>query len=317
MRGPILFQTSSFERLANEIAAACPNLQRGSYETTCFLNGERYVTLSTTVERAPCIVLGTIAPPAEQFLETLLLTDTLHRYGAASVELLLPYFAYSRHDKGGGGRSIAFPLMKRLIGVAGVSRIITIDLHAPTVALGDGPPIVSLDPSPLFARALAPYRPESVSFVAPDRGALRRADAVRRASRNENLLIEADKHRTAGGVQTVLRGKPTPTCIIIDDILDTGGTLLEVVDQLTRAGATRFIICASHGLFTERRWEELWSRGVERIYTLDTIGDPPPPPDPRITVLSCAHLLSREFERYAASKQREGEARRDVGGVAS
>jgi len=251
------------------------------------------VTLATSVERAACIVLGTIAPPAERCLTTLLLTNTLHRYGAKSVELVLPYFAYSRHDKGGGGRSIAFPLIKRLFGVSGVARIVTIDLHAPQVALGDGPPIVSLDPSHLFATALAAFAPDTASFVAPDRGALRRCDAVRRATGNEKPLIEGQKHRDDTGVHTIFRGAPNTRCIIVDDILDTGWTLIEAVEQLRRMGAERFVVCVSHGLFTAHDWENLWAKGVERVYTLDTTGELDQPTDERITRLSCGALLAQ------------------------
>lgn len=287
----LLFSCPELAHLAEALLTTCPGLKHGAYTTDRFLNGELSVLVRTPVERAECVVLASLTPPAERCLGTLLLVDTLHRYGATTIDLVLPYFAYARHDRGGGGRSIAFPLLHRLCQTAGAARILTIDLHNTGATLRGGIPLESLSPSRLFAAALAQSSPREASFVAPDRGATVRADSVRRAAGNELPLLRGEKHRHGATVKTVFAGQPRPHCIIVDDILDTGGTLLEAIDQLRLAGAARFTVCVSHGLFTSTRWEGLWARGVERLVILDTVDRRLVPRDRRIEIRSVAPLL--------------------------
>ncbi len=136
-------------------------------------------------------------------------------------------------------------------------------------------------------------RPEPAGAGAE--GALDRCEAVRRAAAMEEPLAYFEKTRTTEGVRhSVLRGETGPQAVIVDDILDTGGTLVSSCEGLQRAGVAEIIVMVTHGLFTGSLWQRLWSLGVTRIYCTDTVPLPPGVASTGVAVLSVAPLL-REY----------------------
>jgi len=237
-----------------------------------FSNGELYARLEQPVEGRECAVLGSLAPPDERLLSVLLIAHTLRREGAARVLALLPYLGYARQDRADPGQSLGIAWAGDLLRAAGVHEVITVDVHSHRAAASLGLALRSLSPAPLFAHALARDGLDRLSVVAPDEGALERCQAVMRAAAIATPLAHLRKRRDRKGVRhSELVGEVMPRVAIVDDILDTGATLVSACAELRRAGAREITVCATHGLFTGERWRELPALGVRRVYVTDSV----------------------------------------------
>jgi ribose-phosphate pyrophosphokinase len=244
----------------------------GSCSFSRFANGELCVRVADPVRGRLCAVLGSLAPPHEQMLSVLLLAHTLKREGARRVVALLAYLGYARQDRADPGQSLGAAWAGELLRAAGVDRVLTIDVHSRRAVACFPVPVDSLSAAPLFADVLMRRGLTDLSVVAPDEGALERCEAVIRAARICTPLAHLRKQRDADGVtHSSLVGTITPRVAIVDDILDTGATLVSACAELQRAGAREIIVFATHGLFTGRRWCELSALGVQRIYTTDSV----------------------------------------------
>lgn len=242
-----------------------------SYER--FANGELHVTVTEKVAGRACTVLGSITPPDAQMLSTLLLCHTLAKEGAREVTALLPYLAYSRQDKDEEQRSLAAAWTGALLRASRADRIVTFDIHSPRAGELLGLPVVSLSPAGAFARAWnAIGLGGDAVAVAPDEGAAARCQDVADAAGAQRPIARLHKRRSeAGIVHTSFEGAVGRHAVVIDDILDTGATLVSCCRMLLRAGAREITVMVTHGLFTGIAWKELWSVGVRRILTSDTV----------------------------------------------
>lgn len=257
-----------------------------------FANGELYLRAETIVEGHVCAVLGSLAPPDEQLLKVLLLAHTLKREGARRVVALLPYLGYARQDQAEPGQSLGAAWVGALLAGAGVDEVVTVDVHSPQAADCIPLPVRSLSPAGVFADALRHQELTEVTVVAPDEGALSRCEAVARAAGIEAPVAHLRKHRDARGVtHSALVGEITPRIVIVDDILDTGGTLLSACRALRRARALEITVMVTHGLFTDERWRELPALGVQRIYATDSLPGAGERGGGTVEVLSLASLI--------------------------
>jgi ribose-phosphate pyrophosphokinase len=269
---PIVFALPEHEELLpGELSEhSAPAL--GSCAFSRFPNGELYVRVASPVASRVCAVLGSLAPPDEQILSVLLLAHTLRREGARRIVALLSYLGYARQDRADPGQSLGAAWAGDLLGASGIDRVLTIDVHSREAAACLPMGVDSLSPAPLFADVLKQRPLTDLSVVAPDEGALGRCEAVVRAAGIRTPLAYLRKQRGADGVtHSALVGKVMPRVAIVDDILDTGGTLISACVELRRAGAQEITVFATHGLFTGQRWRELPALGVQRIYTTDSI----------------------------------------------
>lgn len=272
MSAPIIFPLPEYRALLPRESTGRSAPALGGCEFARFSNGELYVRIGQPVAGRVCAVLGSLAPPHEQILSVLLLAHTLKRQGARRVVALLPYLGYARQDRADPGQSLGAAWAGDLLQAVGVDRVLTIDVHS-SLAAGCFPmPVQSLSPAPLFADVLVQRGLTDVSVVAPDEGALERAHAVMQAAGIRTPLASLRKQRDADGVtHSSLVGTIASRVVIVDDILDTGGTLVSACTALRRAGARVIYVCVTHGLFTGQRWRELPALGVQRIYTTDSL----------------------------------------------
>ncbi len=281
-----------------ERLAAVAALTVTPWEAGRFPNGELHLTLSTEVRGDPCCVLGSLTPPDSSLLTTLLLCHTLKQAGAQSVLAVLPYLAYMRQERREPQRSQATAWLGALLPVSGIDHLVTVDLHSPLAGSLVGVPITILSPAALFAETIRRWGWEDATLVAPDAGALTRVTAVGEALGTTTAPLTIHKRRTGTGLAAELRGSSSPRAIIVDDILDTGLTLLTCAGLLRAAGAERIRILVTHGLFTGQAWEALWARGVEGIACTDTVSPPAAALTAGVEVLSVLPLLSQAVTAY-------------------
>jgi ribose-phosphate pyrophosphokinase len=260
----MLFVLPGFDRLA-------PGA-RDDMRVQRFPNGELHITLGCDVADRRCALIGSVAPPDDQLVTFTLAADTLRRHGARAVTAVLPYLGYARQDRLEPSRSLAAGWIGELLRGSGVTDVITVDIHSEEAARLLAVPVRSLSPAPLFADALGQLSNEDTVMVAPDAGARTRAAALAGAAEIPTAVAWLQKRRTPGGVShSRLVGELSPHAVVVDDMLDTGGTLVSCCRILLEHGVQRISIAVTHGLFSDIAWRELLRLRVEAIHTTDSV----------------------------------------------
>ena len=268
----ILFAFEAYQAMAVALEKDT-DLTLGRFRLARFENGEMYLKVETAVRSENCFVLGSIAPPDDQLLSALLFAHTLKKEGAGRVTALFPYLGYARHDKDKPGESLATAWIGAIAAASGLDGVITIDVHSERAQQLFRIPVLSLSPATVFAEALNRYGLSGATIVAPDEGAIGRCEAVQSAAgMAPGKIPYFKKQRTATGVTHVGPiGEVGRQAVIVDDILDTGGTLLSACEKLVEAGVEEIAIMVTHGLFTGERWKDLRRLGVKRIFCTDSV----------------------------------------------
>lgn len=295
-RRMILFTFDAFHDMAVDLAKSC-DLAPGRFEIERFENGELHLNLQTPVAGQDCFLLGSVAPPDEQLLSTLLVAHTLKKEGARRVTAIFPYLAYARDDKDKPGKSLATAWIGSLARASGLDEVISVDVHSERAMRLFPIPVLSLSPAEVFQEALGRFGLQRAAIVAPDEGAIGRCAAVQRAAGMPPVTIPYfRKQRTAAGIaHEGPIGEVGREVVIVDDILDTGGTLLSACEKLGQAGVEEITILVTHGLFTGQRWKQLWRLGVKRIVCTDSIPPAAGVDEHDIVRLSIVPLLAKEL----------------------
>lgn len=268
-----------------------------------FPNGELHVEVPCPVDGRCCVVVGSISPPAGNLERVTLVAHALRRAGARRVTALLPYLAYARQDRAARTQSLGLAWVGELLRASGVDAVVCVDVHSDTAEAVLGLPSASLSPAGILAGALPRSWREGVTFVAPDEGAIERCGRVAEASGSGAEIVWARKRRTWTGVEPLgLVGTPERRALIVDDILDTGGTLVSCARQLRQAGVEEIGIVATHALFTGDDWRVLLREGVRRLWITDTVLSRRRPPQARIVPI--APLLEPVLRRRPTGGRR-------------
>ncbi|MCL4416710.1 MAG: ribose-phosphate diphosphokinase, partial [Actinobacteria bacterium] len=273
------------------------NLTLGKFALDRFPNNELCVKLQTHTMERDCIVLGNIAPPDSNLVSFLLLCHTLQKENAYKITALLPYLAYSRADKKEPQKSYTTDLIGKLLSTSGVNEVITVDIHSPHVNQLFPIPLISLSPSRIFADEIKKKSLQNATNVSPDEGAIRRCEKVAKQIRGTSNIAFIEKKRLRKGIKHLgLHGAVGQQAVIVDDILDTGKTLISACEILLKKGAKEIYIMVTHGLFTGNEWKKLWELRVKHIYCTDSISLPKHATSENITVLSIIPLLIEELQ---------------------
>jgi ribose-phosphate pyrophosphokinase len=264
-----------------------------------FANRELSLAVETEVGGRRCVVLGSIAPPDEQMLALAMAADTLKRQGAARVIALLPYMAYARQDRAEPGKGLGIAWAGEVLRASGVDELVTIDIHSRRAAELLQMPVTSLSPAELFAAEMERLDLLDATIVAPDEGAIGRSRAVAEAAGIDRPIVHLRKERTAAGVvHRELLGEVGRRAVVVDDILDTGATLVSCCEELARRGTEETVAMITHGLFTGDRWKELLSQGADLCVTdsVPSVADHPPE---GVRVLSVRPLIEQALAEAA------------------
>lgn len=268
-----------------------------------FPDGELSVQLETSVRGHTVVVVQPTSPPVnEHLMELLLFADACRRAAATRIIALVPYFGYARADKRLGRREpITASMVARLMQAVGINHVITLDPHTSQLEGFFFVPVDSLTAVPVLCEALAPALPPSTVVVSPDTGRVRMATEY--AQRLNTSVVVLHKQRLSGAATEVtqvvgeVRDRP---CLIVDDMITTGETILHSVEALLRAGARpEIIVAATHGVLVGNAREKLSHESIRTIFLTNTL-PVEPGMQPQIRVVSVAPLLATTLQRFLA-----------------
>jgi len=290
---PIIFCMPNFKDLGQEILKFS-NFELGNYELSRFTNDEFRILIHTNVKNLPVVFIGTIAPPHDQMWEFFLMCHTLRKEGVKKILAIVPYLAYMRHDKKKAKEDLATSLVSKFFEDAGVTELYTIDIHSEDAFNFFKIPITSISPTNLFAQKIKELNFKASMVVSPDEGALKRATALRKELGIINKLVTFAKQRQpdCNPVSLLCEGKIIgEKAIIVDDILDTGQTLINCAKKLSESGVKEILVAVTHGVFSGDKWKKLFDYGVTKIITTDSIPSVKEKASDKIIVLPISSLL--------------------------
>jgi ribose-phosphate pyrophosphokinase len=264
-----------------------------------FANGELYVRFGESVRGTDCFALQSHAAPInEAIMEQLIMVDALKRASARSITVIMPCYGYARQDKKHKGREpISARLMADLFKTAGADRIMAVDLHTSQIqGFFDGP-VDHLWAMPLLAQYVrSRVAAGNLTIVSPDAGRVRLADqwsdhmgaplAIIHKRRDPSVPNQIKVHELVGQVE----GR---TCVLVDDMIDTGGTIVQAAEALFENGAKDVIVASTHGLLSGPAVERLRDSRISEVIITDTLPIDDDKRFDKLTVLSIAPLIAR------------------------
>jgi ribose-phosphate pyrophosphokinase len=294
-----LFSGNANRPLSEEIAATL-GVPLGQAEVARFSDGEVFVQIDENVRGADIFVVQPTCPPVnDNLMELLVMLDAFKRASAQRITAVLPYYGYGRQDRKVRPRvPISAKLVADLITVAGAHRVLSLDLHAGQIQGFFDIPVDHLFAAPVIIDHVQTLGLQDLVVVAPDAGGVERARAI--AKRLDAGLAIVDKRREGPNVSVFMhligevRGRD---CLIIDDMIDTAGTLVQAVDALKREGARRILACGVHPVLSGPALPRIESAPLEVLVVTNSIPLGKEKEHPRITVLSVAPLLAEAIRR--------------------
>lgn len=285
---------TSCPQLGEEIANGI-GIDAGKVEISRFSNGEIYVRLLESVRGADAFVIQTMADPVnDNIMEMLLIMDALKRASAKRITAVLPYYGYSRQDKKSLPREpISARMVADLLAVAGADRVLSVDLHAGQIQGFFDFPVDHITALPLLAGFITHKNLENIVVVSPDAGRVKVAKKL--ADRLHVPMAILDKRRPDKNVAEMLHvigeveGK---NAVIIDDMVDTAGTMAEAAGALKKRGANEIFACATHPILSGAAIERIQQSEIKELVVTNTLQVPPGKNIDKITVLSVAPLLA-------------------------
>src|SRR6059058_5248692 len=268
-----IFCGTANESLCDEVCAFL-GLTRGQAVVTRFSDGEAYVQIQENVRGADVFAMQpTCRPVDEHLVELLLMIDALKRASARRITAVIPYFGYARQDRKDKPRSpISSKLVADLLTTAGIHRALIVDLHTPQLQGFFNIPVDHLFASPVLVDHFKKLNLPNLTVVSPDAGGVERARFF--AKKVDAALAIVDKRRTDMNVTEVMHvigdvhGR---NCLILDDIIDTAGTLVKTADALLNAGASQVFACASHPVLSGEAIARIAKSKLEQVIVTNTI----------------------------------------------
>ena len=271
-----------------------------------FSDGEIYIEINENIRGNSIFIIQAISSPAnDNLMELLLCIDALKRSSAKNITAVIPYFGYARQDRKVVPRtSISAKLVSNLITKAGADRIVTVDLHAGQIQGFFDIPVDNLFSTPIFARHIKrKVKNKNLICVAPDVGGVERTRALGR--KLDVGLAIIDKRRPAPGksqVMNVIGNVNGKTCIIVDDIIDSGGTIVNAAEALIKRGAKEVHVYVTHGVLSGEAVEKIKKSKIKNLVVTDTIDNYDKVKKAiNIEVLSISNLLAEAMKRISNS----------------
>ena len=292
-----LFSLSSNHELAQKVAKEI-GIELGKVSVGAHSDGETVVHIDESVRGDHVFILQSTSDPVnDNLMELLIMMDALRRASAASINIVLPYYGYARQDRKARAREpITSKLVANMLQIAGADRLITFDLHAPQIQGFFNIPVDHLMGSPLIAeyfRRQLVSAGDDIVVVSPDHGGVGRARKLANFLKAPLAII--DKRRPRANVAEIMniigdvQGKK---CIMIDDMIDTAGTITLAANALKELGATEVYASCTHAVLSGPAIERINNSAITKLVVLDTIEMPEERQSEKIVQLSIAHLLA-------------------------
>jgi ribose-phosphate pyrophosphokinase len=297
----MLFTGRAYPELAHEVAGLM-QVELVPTRALAYANSEIYVRFEESVRGSDAFVIQSHAAPVNEWImEQLIMVDALKRASAKRITVVAPFYPYARQDKKHAGREpISARLIADLFRTAGADRLMSVDLHAAQIqGFFDGP-VDHLWALPVLADYVkAQYDTSEMTIVSPDAGRVRLADmwsdrlgcplAIIHKRRDPNVANTVAIHEVVGDVQ----GK---VCLLVDDMIDTAGTITQAAEALVARGARSVIAAATHPVLSGPATERLNNSPFEEVIVTNTLPIPPEHQFGKLTVLSIAPLIARAIQ---------------------
>lgn len=291
-----VFSGRNSEYLAKKIAGK-HGIKLGKVSIKTFSDGELWVKYEENIRGADLFIIQSTNPPFDNLFELLVMIDAARRASAKRINAVIPYFGYARQDRKDQPRvAITAKLVANLIANAGADRVITMDLHAPQVQGFFDIPVDHLYCSQVFMESFRKMKIPNLAIATPDVGGIKMARAY--AKRLHGDLIVIDKRRPKPNVAEVMNiigdveGK---NVMVVDDLIDTGGTFVNAVEALKMNGAQNVYGACTHPVFSGNAIEKINNSCIKKLYVSDTL--PLKEKSPKIEVKSIANLFAEAIVR--------------------
>jgi len=273
---------------------------------TRFADGELKVKIEENIRGRDVFIVQSTHPPAEHILELLLFLDAAKRASAARVTAVIPYFGYARQDRKDEPRvPISAKLVADLLASSGANRVLTMDLHAEQIQGFFDIPVDHLYAAPVFIDHYQEFSTKGLIVVAPDTGSVKRARAFARRLGKDIPIAIVDKRRTGPNksmVANIIGSVKSRKALIYDDMLDTGGTLVDAAEAIHAQGAEAVYTCVVHPLLSRKAPERIAKSCIKQLVITDTIPLTPEKKIKKMKVLSVANLLGKAIMRIHRSE---------------
>jgi ribose-phosphate pyrophosphokinase len=293
----MLFAGRASKELATKVAGHL-GIECGSVEVRDFANGETYARFGESVRGTDAFVIQThSAPVNERIMEQLIMIDALKRASAKRISAVIPYYGYSRQDKKGRGREpISAKLMADMLDTAGADRLITMDLHSGQIqGFFDGP-VDHLTAMPLLGQHIrTTCEGRDLVVVAPDAGRVRTAEKMAGQLAAPLAFLHKRRSRTEAHkveVKEVVGEVDGRQCVLIDDMIDTAGTIVQGAEVLMDSGAERVTAAATHGIFSGPAIDRLKNAPIGEVVVTNTLPLAEDQKLDKIRVLSVAGIVA-------------------------
>ncbi len=299
-----IFSGNSNKPLAEKIAQKL-NTTLGDMEVTHFSDGEIYVRFAETIRGMDVfLVQSTSAPVNTNLMELLIMIDAARRASAGRITAVIPYFGYARQDRKARSREpITAKLVANLITSAGADRVLTMDLHCMQIQGFFDIPLDNLVGGPTLYNYFKPKVDDNFVVVSPDIGSVARARKV--AAKMDAKMAIIDKRRPKANMMEVMNiigdveGK---NCLMVDDMIDTAGTIVQGAKALKEAGAKEIYACCSHGVLSGPAIDRLRESPITELAILDTINIPQEKLLPTFKIISTAPIFASAIENVYLDK---------------
>ncbi len=294
----MVFSGSVNPELAEQIAQEL-GVELGKVKLERFANGEIYARYQESVRGADVFLIQSIAGPCinDSFMELLIMADAAKRASARSISAVIAHYGYARQDRKAAAREpITAKLVADLIAVSGADNILTIDLHQDAIQGFFDMPVNHMTAMPIFVDYYKNkgLESEEICVVSPDVGRAKAAKKFQTMLDCDIAIMHKDRPRHNQAEITALIGEVTgKVCILNDDIIDTGGSLVAAAETLMARGAKRVLACATHGLFSGPAYERLENSCIEEITVTNAVPVPLERQTGKIKVLSVAPLFAK------------------------
>ncbi|HRE39954.1 MAG TPA: ribose-phosphate pyrophosphokinase [Ignavibacteria bacterium] len=291
-----LFSGRTSKKFGESVARSIKS-KLGNCEFKTFSDGEIWMKYNENIRGADLYLIQTTNPPFENLMELLIMIDAAKRASARRINAVIPYFGYARQDRKDQPRvAISAKLIANLITTAGADRIITMDLHTPQIQGFFDIPVDHLYASSVFTPHIKKLKLKNMAVASPDVGGIKMARAY--AKRLHCDLIVLDKRRPKPNVAEVMNiiGDPKgKNVIIIDDLIDTGGTFVNAVEALKKAGAENVYGACTHALLSGDALVRINNSSIKKLIISDTL--PIAKQSPKIEVVSVAKIFAEAIKR--------------------